>query len=345
MKRSALAAIVAAGTWLVAGQAKAEDIILKVAHFFPPTSMANTKVMEPWCKEIEKASAGRMKCQIYPAMQLGGTPPQLVEQAIDGIADIVWTLPGYTAGRFPSVEAFELPFMTNKAEAASRALWRYYEKYGRDDFKDLKPLAFNVHDEGYIHDNKRPIKRLADFRGLKMRAPTRMTNKFLAYLGATPVAMPLPAVPEAVSKGVVDGYVLPWEIVPTLKLHEMTKYHTETDANSPALYTAVFMIAMNKASYAKLPDDMKKIIDAHSGLDLSASIGRAWDESAVTGRQQAVDQGSAQFDVVTGSELAAWRKIGDKLSAKWVEDMNDKGFDGHAMLDSAKALIAEENAK
>ncbi len=345
MKRIVAASLATAATLFAAGQAAAQEVTLKVAHFFPPTSMANTKVMEPWCAEIEKASAGRMKCQIYPAMQLGGTPPQLVEQVIDGIADIVWTLPGYTAGRFPSVEVFELPFMTNKAENASRALWAYYEKFGQKDFKDLKPLAFNVHDEGYVHNNKRPIKRMADFRGLKMRAPTRMTNKMLAYLGATPVAMPLPAVPEAVSKGVVDGYVLPWEIIPTLKLHEMTKFHSETDPDSPALYTTVFMIAMNKASYEKLPDDLKKIIDEHSGAELSASIGRAWDESAVVGREKVVAYGKTEFTMIPASELAGWRKLGDKLAASWVKDMNGKGYDGQAMLDGAKALIAQENAK
>ena len=111
-----------------------EPIILKVAHFWPPTAMSQQKVLEPWCAKIEQESAGRMKCQIYPAMQLGGTPPQLIQQVQDGVADIVWTLPGYTAGRYPSMEVFELPFMTNRAEPASRAAWHYYEQFGKEDF-------------------------------------------------------------------------------------------------------------------------------------------------------------------------------------------------------------------
>nr|HQV16477.1 C4-dicarboxylate ABC transporter [Denitromonas sp.] len=136
-----------------------EPIILKVAHFWPPTAMSQQKVLEPWCAKIEQESAGRMKCQIYPAMQLGGTPPQLIQQAQDGVADIVWTLPGYTAGRFPSMEVFELPFMTNRAEPASRAAWQYYEQFGKEDFANVKPLAFHVHDEGYVHNNKHPITK------------------------------------------------------------------------------------------------------------------------------------------------------------------------------------------
>ena len=321
-----------------------EPIILKVAHFWPPTAMSQQKVLEPWCAKIEKESVGRMKCQIYPAMQLGGTPPQLIQQAQDGVADIVWTLPGYTAGRYPSMEVFELPFMTNRAEPASRAAWEYYERFGKEDFAKVKPLAFHVHDEGYVHNNKHPITKMSDFRGLKMRAPTRMTNKMIAAFGATPVAMPMPAVAEAVSKGVVDGYVLPWEVIPAIKLHELTKFHSETDKSMPSLYTALFIIAMNPAKYDSLPDDLKKVIDANSGADFSASIGKAWDESAPPAREKAVAHGNA-FATISVEELSKWRKVGDKLSASWAKEMDGKGYKGQAMLDTAKALIQKANAQ
>ena len=321
-----------------------EPIILKVAHFWPPTAMSQQKVLEPWCAKIEKESVGRMKCQIYPAMQLGGTPPQLIQQAQDGVADIVWTLPGYTAGRYPSMEVFELPFMTNRAEPASRAAWEYYERFGKEDFAKVKPLAFHVHDEGYVHNNKHPITKLSDFRGLKMRAPTRLTNKMIASFGATPVAMPLPAVAEAVSKGVVDGYVLPWEVIPAVKLHEMTRFHSETDKSQPSLYTALFIVAMNPAKYESLPADLKKVIDANSGADFSASIGKVWDISAPPAREKAVERGN-QFDTIPAAELIKWRRITDKLAASWVKEMDAKGYQGQAMLDTAKALIQKANTQ
>lgn len=325
---------------LCATVAHAEEITLKVAHFWPATALSQQKVLEPWCAKIAAESKNRLKCQIFPAMQLGGTPPQLMQQAADGVADIVWTLPGYTAGRFPSVEVFELPFMTKNAEGASRAAWEYYEQFGKKDFESVKPLAFHVHDAGHIHNNKHPIKKVADFRGLKMRAPTRLTNRMLAHLGATPVAMPMPQTPEAVSKGVVDGYVLPWEVIPTMKLHEMTKYHTEMDPSQPSLYTTFFTIAMNKAKYDSLPDDLKKVIDANSGADLSASIGRVWDESAPAARQQAVAHGN-QFYTIPASEAKEWVAVGDRLAGEWVNEVTAKGYPGQKMLDSSRALIAK----
>lgn len=324
----------------VAAPVKAEQITLKVAHFWPSTALSQQQILEPWCAKIAAESNDRLKCQIYPAMQLGGTPPQLIQQVADGVADIVWTLPGYTAGRFPSVEVFELPFMTHGAEGASRAAWAYYEQFGIKDFEAVKPLAFHVHDAGHIHNNKRPITSLADFRGLKMRAPTRLTNRMIAHLGATPVAMPMPQTPEAVSKGVVDGYVLPWEVIPTMKLHEMTKFHTEMDASEPSLYTALFIIAMNKARYDSLPDDLKKVIDANSGADFSASIGRAWDASAPAARAQAEARGN-QFNTIPASAAGDWVKVGDRLAAEWVKEVSGKGYPGQEMLDGARALIEQ----
>lgn len=340
MKRSTtLAAALGLAAVFAAPLANAQEIILKVAHFWPSTALSHQKVLLPWCDKIAQESANRLKCQIYPAMQLGGTPPQLIQQAADGVADIVWTLPGYTAGRFPSVEVFELPFMSRSAESSSRALWEYAEQFAQKDFAMVKPLAFHVHDNGYVH-GKKPINTMADFRGTKMRAPTRLTNKMLAAFGAAPVAMPLPAVTESMSKGVIDGYVLPWEVIPTVKLHELTKFHSETDPAEPALYTAVFTIAMNKAKYNSLPDDLKKVIDANSGADFSAMIGKVWDESAPAARQHAVDRGNV-FNTIPASELASWRKVGDTLAAEWVQEMNGKGYPGQDMLDSAKRLIEQ----
>lgn len=342
MKRSTtLATALGLAAVFAAPLANAQEIILKVAHFWPSTALSHQKVLLPWCDKIAQESANRLKCQIYPAMQLGGTPPQLIQQAADGVADIVWTLPGYTAGRFPSVEVFELPFMSRSAESSSRALWEYAEQFAQKDFAMVKPLAFHVHDNGYVH-GKKPINTMADFRGTKMRAPTRLTNKMLAAFGAAPVAMPLPAVTESMSKGVIDGYVLPWEVIPTVKLHELTKFHSETDPAEPALYTAVFTIAMNKAKYNSLPDDLKKVIDANSGADFSAMIGKVWDESAPAARQHAVDRGNV-FNTIPASELASWRKVGDTLAAEWVQEMNGKGYPGQDMLDSAKRLIEQHS--
>ena len=342
MEKQMLGIKVAVGVALALsiGTAAAEEVKLKVAHFLPPGSTAHAKFITPWCDKINKESAGRLKCEIYPAMQLGGTPPQLIDQVRDGVADIVWTLPGYSAGRFPAIEVFELPFMINTAESSSRALWEYIHvnKLDQSEYKDVKPLVFHVHDAGQLHLVKKPISELSNFRGLKLRAPTRQTNKFLAALGATPVGMPAPQVSEALSKGVIDGAMLPWEVVPAVKAHELVKFHTEGDPNARALYTTAFIFAMNKAKYDSLPADLKAVIDANSGADTSAWVGKVWDDSASSARKLATDRGN-KFNVVPAAELQKWEKAGQRVYDSWITEVGDKGYDGKALLKSAQALV------
>ena len=335
------AAVLLAAALLAAGAAPvaAQEFVLKVAHFLPTSSTTHAQFIVPWCERIRAQSKGRLACQIYPSMQLGGTPPQLFDQARDGIADIVWTLPGYTAGRFPVTEVFELPFMTPNATAASQALWTFYERHARAEFDAVKPLALHVHDNGQLHLRDRPIRTLADFRGLKIRAPTRQTNRLLARLGATPVAMPVPAVADALSKGVIDGAVVPWEVVPSIKVHEMVKFHSETDPAMPALYTAVFLYAMNRKTYESLPPELRRVIDDNSGLALARELGQLWDASAPAARKQATDRGN-MVNVVPADEVANWERAAQPLYADWVADMNRRGLDGRALLDDARALIA-----
>ncbi len=328
-----LAALLAA-----AAQVQAQEIILKVADFLPPPATINAKVLVPWCDKINKESGGKLKCQIYPSMQLGGTPPQLYDQAKDGVADIVWTLPGYTAGRFPLVEVFELPFMMRNTEGTSRALWDWVQANDQAEFKDVHALAFHVHGPGVIHMVNKPIKTLADFKGLKLRAPTRQTNKMLAAFGATPVGMPVPQLPEALSKGVIDGGVIPWEVVPALKVQELVKFHTETDRSEPAIYTSVFILAMNKAKYDSLPPDAKKVLDANSGAGLSEWIGLKFEEADVSGRKPAEARGNT-FNTVPAAEIEKWKKAAQPVIDDWVKDASAKGANGKALLDSARKLI------
>jgi TRAP-type C4-dicarboxylate transport system substrate-binding protein len=345
MPRSRWSVVAATLAFLVSATAAfAQDVVLKVHHFWPPGAMPPSTILTPWCDKIAKDSGNRMKCQIYPAMQLGGTPQNLIDQAKDGVVDIAWTLPGYTAGRFPMMEVFELPFISSNAEATSQAAWDYYTQFGNKEFPGVKALAINVHDNGYIHTNPRQVKTMADFKGLRMRAPTRQTNKMLAALGATPVAMPLPQLAEAISKGVVDGYLLPWEVIPSIKAHELTKFESETDPKSRALYTAVFILAMNQSKYDALPADLKKVIDANSGAALSKSMGATWDASAPPARKLAVDRGNT-FYVIPAAELSTWEKATSGLADEWVKDVSAKGADGKLLLQTAKDLIKKYEAR
>lgn len=336
--RVALATVAA----LMAASASAQEVTLKVHHFLPPSSFAHTLLIQPWCERIAKESANRLKCQIYPSMQLGGTPPQLFEQARDGVADVVWTLPGYTAGRFPSLEVFELPFMMQSPEATSKALWDYVQLHSAAEFKDVRPLAFHVHGDGVFHMTKKPVQTAADLKGLKLRAPTRMTNKFMALLGATPVSMPVPQVGDALAKGVIDGAVVPYEVVPAVKIQELVKFHSETDPAEPAFYTATFVLAMNNAKYESLPADLKKVIDNNSGQALSGMAGKAFLQADAEGKKLTSKNTT---NVIPKTELDKWKQIAQPLADAWVVDMNSKGQNGKQMLEAARGLIAKHAGK
>ena len=320
--------------------AAAQEVTLKFHHIWPPQAMAPVRVIGPWCDKIKAESNGRMACQLLPAMSGGGTPPQLVDRVKDGVDDLTITLPGYTAGRFPAMEVFELPFMTNSAEVAAAAAWDYLQKYALPEFPGTKVLATWVHDEGYIHTASRQVKTLDDFKGLKMRAPTRQTNKLLARLGATPVGMPVTGVADAISKGTIDGFALPWEVIPAFKLHEMVKFHTQTDPARPALYSAGFVFAMNQARYDSLPADLKKVIDNNSGAVLSRQIGRIWDESQAAGRKAAEARGNTIL-TISVAETDRWIAASAPIYDEWVADMDKRGLPGKQLLQEARDLLVK----
>ena len=315
-----------------------QTVTLKFHTFMAPLSNVWLLMHKPWMEKVEKESGGRIKFEAYPAMQLGGTPVQLYDQARDGVVDIVWTLPGNTAGRFPRIEVFELPFTMNNAEATSKAYWEYFQTQCPDEFKETQVLALHVHGPGMFHTVAKQVKSAADLRGMKVRGPTRQVTKLLGSLGAIPVGMPLPQIPDALSKGTIEGCVIPWEVVPSVKVHELTKFHSEFPATSPALYTTTFVMAMNKAKYDGLAPDLKKVIDANSGLATSAWLGKTQQGNDVPGRKTAVDRGNTLY-TFTAEQTQEFVKLSSAIDNEWVADMDKRGFKGQALLDSAKALI------
>ncbi|MCY7370199.1 MAG: TRAP transporter substrate-binding protein, partial [Polaromonas sp.] len=264
-------------------------------------------------------------------------------QAKDGVVDIVWTLPGNTAGRFPRTEVFELPFMMNNAEATSKAFWEYTQTMAADEYKDTQVIALQVHGPGVIHTVDKPVRSIADMRGLKIRAPTRQVTKMMGALGATPVGMPLPQIPDALSKGTINGCVIPWEVVPAVKVNELTKFHAEFDPAGGSLYTATFIMTMNKARYNALAPDLKKIIDNNSGMAISAGLGKIQQGNDVPGRKSASDRGNTIY-TVSPAEAQEFRRKSRSIEVEWVEDMNKKGFDGKKLLATARALIEKHGS-
>jgi TRAP-type C4-dicarboxylate transport system substrate-binding protein len=321
----------------------ASDLVtLKVAHFLPTSSNPHQKVIVPWCDKIAKESGGKLKCQIYPSMQLGGTPAQLLDQARDGVADIIWTVPTYQAGRFTKSEVFELPFMVKSAEKGSQAMWDYVQKNALDEYKGVRLLFTHVHDGSQMHFGSKSVKTLEDLKGLKLRAPTRIGSKTLAALGAMPVQMPAPAVPESISKGVVDGASIPWEVTTALKLQEICKTHTEVAPHHAKHSNAIFVFAMNPAKYNALPPELKKVIDQNSGRDTSRWVGKAFDGFTLAARKIAVDRHNT-FNVLTDAEYSRWVKACEHVDDDWIKEVNAKGGNGKALLNDARALLKKYN--
>ncbi|MBR0564748.1 TRAP transporter substrate-binding protein [Azoarcus sp. L1K30] len=319
--------------------AAAEEVVLKVAHFLPPVSPAHTKFIQPWCDKIEAESKGKMKCQIYPAMQLGGTPPQLLNQVRDGVADIVWTLPGYTPGRFPVSEVFELPFMTTTHEASSRAFWDFSQKYAQKEFAGTHPIAVWVNGPNVLHFRDKQVKTLDDLKGVKVRAPSRLGNSLLAALGATPVGMPVPQMAESLSKGVIDGALIPWEVVPATKTHELTKFHAEAGSGN-AMTTATMIFVMNKKKYDGLPADLKKVIDDNSGRETSAWVSAQFKDADAGGRAKTEANGNTIYQI-DAAEMAKWQAAARPVTEEWIKDISEKGLNGKQLYEDAAALVKQ----
>ena len=336
LRRRVLSTLVALSAFAVL-PAQAQTVTLRLHHFLPPQAAIPATAITPWAKKIETESGGRIKVQIFPAMQMGGTPPQLFDQARDGVADIVWTVLGYTPGRFNRSEVFELPFMcSGGGEKCSRAFQAYVDLHAADEFRSVKLLAAHTHGPGLFH-TRQPVTGLESLRGMKVRGGSRIINNMLVKLGATPVGMPVPQVPEALSKGVIDGATVPWEVAPSVKIPELVKNHT-TFAGRDGLYSQTFAFVMNRGAYDKLPADLKKVIDNNSGMETAAMFGRAMDAADKVGYDMAVKAGN-NIVALDAAETQRWRRTASVVETDWVNEMKGKGLDSARLVSDARALM------
>jgi TRAP-type transport system periplasmic protein len=334
-------AAIGAPAFLSSGVAAQAAVTLKLHHFLPPVSNGHAKMLAPWAKKIEEESAGKIKIEIFPSMQLGGTPPQLYDQARDGVVDIVWTLPGSTPGRFPTTEVFELPFIgAQKGVVNAKAAQEFADTHLKDEVKDVKILSYWAHDGGLIHAN-RQVTTMDDLKGLKLRNPTRLAGEALKALGATSIGMPVPQVPESLAQKVIDGAVIPWEVVPAVKVQELVKFHTEIPG-SPTLYAASFFLAMNKAKYDGLPADLRAIIDKNSGAAFAAMAGAMWDTEGARIREMVQKRGNT-ITAISEDEKAKWIKACEPVHTASIEQVKGKGLDGAKLIGAARALVAKYN--
>lgn len=323
-----------------AAGAMAQEVTLRVHQFLPAQATIPATAIAPWAEAIQDQSDGRIAVELYPAMQLGGAPDSLFSQAQDGVVDVIWTVLGYTPGRFPKSEVFELPFlMSNSAEETSAAFYNYVMENSADEFESVHVLALHTHGPGLFHTQE-PVNALEDIQGMKIRGGSRIISNMLAQLGAEPVGMPVPQTTEALSRGVINGTTVPWEVTPSIRVAELVSNHTGFSGEN-GLYTQTFGFVMNRGTYEGLPDDLKAVIDANSGLETSKMFGRAMDAGDDVGLQIAEDAGN---NIVTldEAETARWQEAAQPTIDQWFADMDAIGIDGEALYAAAQEAMAAE---
>ena len=320
--------------------AAAQTINLKLHHFLGPKSPAHTQMLVPWSERVEKASAGKVKIEVFPSMALGGKPPQLINQARDGVVDLIWTVNGYTANLFPRSEVFELPFVhTNSAVATNLAMRAMYDQHLKVEYTGVHPLFLHVHAGQAIHMAEKEVRKPDDLKGLKMRIPTRTGAWIIEALGAAPVGMPVPDLPQALSKKVVDGAFIPWEIVPPFKLQDVTKVQVE-GRNRMRFGTTTFQVSMNQKRWDSLPADVKKAFESQSGEAWWREVGEIWTKSEDGGLDAVLKAGNKHI-VLTDAELAAFREKLEPVVQRWINEVKGQGIDGAALVKVAREQIAK----
>ncbi len=338
--RKAIAPIVLTLGVALSAPAMAQEFTLRLHSFGSPTSIDHTVHLDPWAASIEKDSGGRIKVEVYPAMQLGGKPSDLPQQLEDGVVDIIWTLPGFTPGRFPGTQGLELPFMSTGLSATmSPAAMEFATGHLQKEFDGIYLVSIHATDASLVHTVDRPIKKLEDFKGLKLRVAGRFIGEAVKAFGATPVGIPLPSVYEALSRGQVDGMLINWAITQPFRFYEVTKHHSDL-----ILYQSMLMTMMRQASYDKLPDDLKAVIDKNSGIEYAKKMGVEWDKYTAPAKQATIDNGNDVFKV-SDEEVARWKDMVQPAYDAWIEEMNGRGHDGAALFKSLQDITAKHGRK
>ena len=280
----------------------AQDVTLTFSHFLGPSSFFQVDVAEPFAKELEAKTGGRVKVQIFNGADPQGKVTEQATQVKNGTVDIALGLRGAEGNRFPGSSVIELPFLVPDALRGSRALWALHaDGTLSEEYKDFQVLALFVHNPGLIHTRERRVVSLSDLKGLRLRSPNKTVSAALEHVGAVPVLLQVNDVMPAVKDNKIDGIVTNWGN-PLQGFNDFMKHHTDT-----RFYTSAFFVVMNRAKFDSLPPDVRAAIVSMSGDTLSAKLGSLWDKWDKPVRDGANGPG---HEVVVPDEatMAQWRE-------------------------------------
>jgi TRAP-type C4-dicarboxylate transport system substrate-binding protein len=287
---------------------------LTFSIFFPPTH-GQTKAAMDWAKEIEKLTDNKVQITVFP----GGTltkAPQCYSGTVKGISDLGFSLFAYTRGRFPVMAAVDLPMGYANGKVASRVAQEFAKTFKPKELSDVKVLYLHAHGPGLLH-TKKPVKKLEDLKGMKIRA-TGLSAKIVKALGGVPVAMPQGGTYEALKKGVVEGTFGPMEVLKGWKQAEVIKYTTECYGVG---YTTTFFIVMNLDKWNALPADVKKVFDEVSDKYTDVH-GNVWDSTDQEGRKYTLSLGN-EIISLSDKENAKWQKAAEPVINDYIANTPD----------------------
>jgi TRAP-type C4-dicarboxylate transport system substrate-binding protein len=296
----------------------ADVIRLKVANYFPPPTF-QSKVLEEFCRELEKRTGGQVKVDYYTGGSLLKAPA-MFDGVVSGIADIGYSHVYYTAGRMPVTEAAGLPLGLATGWVASQVYNDFYNEFKPKEFDKVKVLWLNASPSSAIATAKKPVRRLEDLKGLTIRAPG-ITGEVIKALGGTPAPTPMMEVYDAISKGVIDGETSNFETLIAFKFAEVVKYSTSIwQINNPF----PFYLVMNKRSYGKLPPDVRSVFDRLVGEYKERYI-TMWNAIDFIGKGFGLKKG-VEFIELPDSELPRWQAAVKPVVDGYVKRMVKKGF-------------------
>jgi TRAP-type transport system periplasmic protein len=250
------------------------QVVFTASSWLAP-SHGLSETQKEWCGQLEQKTAGKARCNVLP--RAVSAPPGTFDAVRNGLADLSFTVHGYTPGRFVLTQMAEVPFLGDSSEASSVAFQRMYAKYPAlaEEHKGVKVISVFTHGPGMIFNTKRPIAKIDDLSGLKFRVGGGMVNEISKALGMNVTLKPAPESYELLSTGVMDGTLFPAESVESFKIDKVIKQATTFPGG---LYNTSFVFMMNQAKYDSLPPDVKKVVDELSGETAARMYGRSWDK-------------------------------------------------------------------
>jgi TRAP-type transport system periplasmic protein len=328
---------------LLVTSAPAQVITLKLADQNPETGWGGVEALQPWVKQVENATKGKVKIDVYYSQVLAKAP-DIWNSVKTGLADMGWCFHGYWPDMTPLADVITLPSLPFKsAEKGSEVLWKLYEKYPsiQNHFKDVHPLMMWTSHPYILITTKKQVKTLEDIKGLKIRVTGGPPTEQMKKLGAVPVLMPMPDVYQALDRGVIDGMGAPWEPILAYRLYEVVKYYTIVPLS--AVY---FSMPINKQKWESLPKDVQDGITSVSGLKGAQFWGRNFFDRAEAAVDETARKGGLTMVKynVPPNEVEKWTNVaGTPIWNEWVKKMEGKGYaEAQQILDTTLDLLKRQ---